>query len=433
MNNPSEPVKFSICVPTRNRAETLYFCLKTLLHQDIDNYEIIVSDNSDPAECEKTLAVIKELASDKIRYFRPDRVLSMTENFEFTLQKSTGEYTLFMGDDDGLVVNTLGYLETIIDEYSPSVIRCPGVVYYWPDSVAEMQYRLSYPVRRPTLQVSSKNALDLVASFDLSYYNLPMIYYGFVKREIIEKIISEAGSLFQDTVNPDIYSGIVIAHYTDFFLITEKPFTIAGLSGKSNGTHSLHKQNSTIAVEFKKKQNLTEKFEKYNVPDSYRFGFDNLILLELLIFKDRHQVEKETYPIDYRKFLINKSLSGHIYEKLNELPYLDEYRDHPFYEKMVKELEEEIQSKKIYNLKAGSSDNRISKHIEIDSKLFHVENVYDAALLSERLGLNYGGVNLMEIKNVDQYLKERRKKALTDDLRKLWKRISYYSGRIVKR
>ena len=37
--------KFSIVVPTRDRAETLAFALRTCLAQAFENYEVLVSDN----------------------------------------------------------------------------------------------------------------------------------------------------------------------------------------------------------------------------------------------------------------------------------------------------------------------------------------------------------------------------------------------------
>ena len=38
-------IKFSIVVPTCERASTLRFTLKTIIEQDYDNLQIIVSDN----------------------------------------------------------------------------------------------------------------------------------------------------------------------------------------------------------------------------------------------------------------------------------------------------------------------------------------------------------------------------------------------------
>ena len=38
-------IKFSVVIPTRERAETLQHCLRTCLVQNFDDYEVVVSDN----------------------------------------------------------------------------------------------------------------------------------------------------------------------------------------------------------------------------------------------------------------------------------------------------------------------------------------------------------------------------------------------------
>ena len=66
---------FSVVIPTRERAETLRYCLRTCLDQEFDDYEVIVSDNhSSPA----TRAVVDEAGSAKVRYFRTPAPLAMS-------------------------------------------------------------------------------------------------------------------------------------------------------------------------------------------------------------------------------------------------------------------------------------------------------------------------------------------------------------------
>ena len=55
--------RFSVVIPTRERATTLRYCLRTCLEQDFDDYEIVVCDNcSSPA----TREVVEEAASPRI-------------------------------------------------------------------------------------------------------------------------------------------------------------------------------------------------------------------------------------------------------------------------------------------------------------------------------------------------------------------------------
>src|SRR4051812_3222592 len=92
--------RFSIIIPTRERAATLRYALRTCLDQTFDDYEVIVSDNfSSPA----TKAVVDEAAAPRVRYFRTDRPLAMSDSWEFAVSHARGEYVLVIGDDDGLL------------------------------------------------------------------------------------------------------------------------------------------------------------------------------------------------------------------------------------------------------------------------------------------------------------------------------------------
>jgi glycosyltransferase involved in cell wall biosynthesis len=56
--------RFSIVIPTRQRAHTLYFTLRSCLMQSFDDYEIVVCDNcSSPA----TREVVESFASPSVR------------------------------------------------------------------------------------------------------------------------------------------------------------------------------------------------------------------------------------------------------------------------------------------------------------------------------------------------------------------------------
>src|SRR5262249_49982060 len=71
--------RFSVVVPTRERADTLQSCLTTCLDQGFDNYEVIVCDNcSSPA----TREVVEGFASSRIKYVRAPEPLAMSDNWE---------------------------------------------------------------------------------------------------------------------------------------------------------------------------------------------------------------------------------------------------------------------------------------------------------------------------------------------------------------
>ena len=66
--------RFSVIIPTRNRAETLRVTLRSCTEQDFDPFEIVVSDNDSKDD---TRAVVEAAGSSHIRYVKTPRALSM--------------------------------------------------------------------------------------------------------------------------------------------------------------------------------------------------------------------------------------------------------------------------------------------------------------------------------------------------------------------
>ncbi len=97
-------MRFSVAIPTYNRANLLEVNLLNLLDQ-IDGLDepigIVVSDN---ASTDGTDAMVMRLIEGgaPINYYRNDANLGMDENADLAIKRSVGEYVLLLGDDDML-------------------------------------------------------------------------------------------------------------------------------------------------------------------------------------------------------------------------------------------------------------------------------------------------------------------------------------------
>lgn len=88
-------MKFSLIVGTLNRADTIRYCIKSLLEQTYPDYEIIVVDQSNDR---KTSEIIKEINDDRIIYKHVDfKGLSKARNEG--LRYACGEYFCLIDDD----------------------------------------------------------------------------------------------------------------------------------------------------------------------------------------------------------------------------------------------------------------------------------------------------------------------------------------------
>lgn len=102
----------SVCIPAYNRAKVLPALLESILQQDFDGYEIVINEDNSPER--RTIAEIvarySALHPGRIRYFENERNLGFDGNLRSLVERSRGEYCLFMGNDD---LMCLGALTTV--------------------------------------------------------------------------------------------------------------------------------------------------------------------------------------------------------------------------------------------------------------------------------------------------------------------------------
>ncbi|HEY2944034.1 MAG TPA: glycosyltransferase [Vicinamibacteria bacterium] len=104
--------RVSVCIPTFNHGRFLGEALRSVLDQDYQDYEVIVSDN---ASTDGTEAVVRELADERIRYLRNDRNIGMMENWNRAIQQSRGRYVKVLQADDALRPGALSSTVPILD------------------------------------------------------------------------------------------------------------------------------------------------------------------------------------------------------------------------------------------------------------------------------------------------------------------------------
>lgn len=90
----------SVGIPTYNRPEGLRSVLTDICNQTYQNLEIIISDNASPHPEVKLILEEFKLRDSRIRFFIQSENKGSTFNFQFVLEKATGEYFMWAADDD---------------------------------------------------------------------------------------------------------------------------------------------------------------------------------------------------------------------------------------------------------------------------------------------------------------------------------------------
>lgn len=98
-------LKFSIIVPTYNRADLIEETLHTILNQSYKNYEIIVVDNCSTDDTEKVLQ--QYIIDNRIRYIRNEKNYERSYSRNVGLQVSTGDFATLLDSDDFMYVDCL--------------------------------------------------------------------------------------------------------------------------------------------------------------------------------------------------------------------------------------------------------------------------------------------------------------------------------------
>jgi glycosyltransferase involved in cell wall biosynthesis len=385
--------KFSIVIPTRNRAQTLQYAIKTCLNQDFEDYEIIVSDNFSTPETQQEVEKFNE---DRIVFVRTNQPLAMSENWEYAISHIHGEYVILIGDDDGLLHNSLSHLDKVIDSTNERVIRWEWILYYWPDFfMKNVAGKIYIPISNRVTELNSTEIIKKVANYELHYKTLPMLYNSAVHNSIIKKIKGKTGVFF-NSQTPDVYSGFVIAKSVKKYLSINTPLNIAGLSKSSNGAAQLYtNQKSNINEDF---INLNEKagLTWYaNVPpinvlpaiiaDSYYHSKDKL-------FPDEESV------IDYNRLLKNciKELMNFPQVQVKDLDKIKAI--------CIKspELMDLIESEYRKNLISSKNKLQLKRLL---SKFFGEYSKYSNFLISDTIEINLKDLGIFNVYDATEFLK----------------------------
>ncbi|WP_313128016.1 glycosyltransferase family 2 protein [Anaerocolumna sp.] len=107
-------LKFSVIMPTYNRAHIIKRAIKSVLNQSYTNWELIIVDDGSQDNTEE---VIKNIRNDKIRYIKlmDNRGVNTARNVGIELADS--DYITFLDSDDEFLENTLEIAYTIIKKY----------------------------------------------------------------------------------------------------------------------------------------------------------------------------------------------------------------------------------------------------------------------------------------------------------------------------
>ncbi|MCR4942720.1 MAG: glycosyltransferase family 2 protein [Campylobacter sp.] len=108
-------MKLSVLIATYNRVELLKRAVNSILSQDFDDFEVIISDDNSTDE---TAQFCQNLQDKRVKYFiNKNHIKGPNGNKNNALSHASGEYLCFVDDDDALMPNALSECMKFIGEY----------------------------------------------------------------------------------------------------------------------------------------------------------------------------------------------------------------------------------------------------------------------------------------------------------------------------
>lgn len=224
--------RFSIVIPTYNRSGLLRFALASAAGQQHDSFEVIVSDDN---STDDTPAVVEEFAAPNVRRIVTPGRMTMAEHFEWASQQTTGEYVMFLCDDDVVARNTLAEVDRAISETGAQVVALNSGVYVFPEwDEGDEQNKLSYTLYSPDL-VRCESQSVLRGLFDLApNFLTPRGNNSFCHRDVMEAVRRKNKKFFLHPA-PDMSSCSAVLGVVPFYTLITKPLHVWGVSPESLG------------------------------------------------------------------------------------------------------------------------------------------------------------------------------------------------------
>lgn len=170
----------SILITTFNRKKTLEQTIKSAINQTYKNIEILICDNHSEDGTEELCKSFTKLDS-RIKYFRHDKNLGMSENSNFAHKKSSGEYVVLVNDDDWIDNDYIEKSLLEFEKHPDYVIISPTTAIY------NMSDKLIYNC--PIAKLDNSSVSKRIEHFIIANRNRGFIIMGLLRNSIIKEML----------------------------------------------------------------------------------------------------------------------------------------------------------------------------------------------------------------------------------------------------
>jgi glycosyltransferase involved in cell wall biosynthesis len=262
---------FSVILPTKNREALAIHAINSVLNQKFDDYELIISDNSDDLNASRVEEFCNLNSSKKIKFYKT-RNLSMVDNWNYALNKASGQNLIMIEDKMVLYSDALS---TIYNSLSKSK---SGIVYWNYDNINDSDKYLTL-IRKahytPEL-VRAEFKLNLIQrNISREVFTMPRGLCCSVPRNLVDLVKSTFNAEFFEDTAPDMTSGFKLLHSVDEYWDCGESLVVVTSSRIGNGKEIFEKQKNDRFIYMMGKSG--KKIELKHV-ESNHFSLTNIII-----------------------------------------------------------------------------------------------------------------------------------------------------------
>jgi len=192
-------MKISVVIPVFNQAPYIEECINSLLANNSEQFEIIISDNH---STDGTLNIIKGYDDRRIKCVQPLSKLSPFANLRFAYFHATGTHVHFIGGDDYFEEGVLDYVLEVIEDNRVFI----GEMISFSDQTKKTKYVRN---KRDWLEEKLFNGSDFISNY-LSQINHDEIMLSFIPRKLLKPLMN-----LSDNSNENLFLWFGLSIFSD--------------------------------------------------------------------------------------------------------------------------------------------------------------------------------------------------------------------------
>lgn len=225
----------SVVIPTYNRYKYLKGCISAFDMIGSDEIEFVIQDNT--CDNSEILEYLEEIHDKRIKYYHKAAHVSVVENSNLAIEHSSGEYVIFIGDDDTVCASIVDAAKFCKENnIDTCLFELPG--FNWPDmefhgKESQANLFLVKPVTGEVRRINLAKQLDWALDFaDGIPEYMPRVYHGMTSRLCLNKIKEKTGSYFPGP-SPDMASSLAITLVAENAVYISDYLMVSGYGYKS--------------------------------------------------------------------------------------------------------------------------------------------------------------------------------------------------------